>query len=262
MHKRLDTLQRDARVTYADGIQDSARKLPVLLILHQPHSSPGNVGNWFRQHGYPLDIRRPRYGDPLPETMEGHCGAVIFGGPQSANDPDDFLKRETDWISVPLSENKPFMGICLGAQMLALHLGARVYGHPEGYVEHGYYPITPTDAGAALFDWPGHVYQWHREGFDMPSGATLLAQGEYFGNQAFLYGSGFAIQFHPEITHLVMTRWVTRSAQRLVLPGARPGRLHLKNHYQHGPRQRQWLDQFLTSWTAEKADTGKKLHNA
>src|SRR5579871_3799851 len=99
--------------------------LPVLIVLHQETSTPGRVGNVLRALGHPLDVRRPRFGDPLPETMDGHAGAVIFGGPMSANDPDEYVRREIDWISVPLREQRPFMGICLGAQMLAKQLGAR-----------------------------------------------------------------------------------------------------------------------------------------
>src|SRR6195256_6631722 len=72
--------------------------LPVLIVLHQETSSPGRVGNALRALGYSLDIRRPRFGDPLPETLGGHAGAVIFGGPMSANDPDDFVRQEIDWI--------------------------------------------------------------------------------------------------------------------------------------------------------------------
>ena len=152
---------------------------PVLIIVHQEHSSPGRVGQVLAKHGYPLDIRRPRFGDPLPETMDAHAGAVIFGGPQSANDTDDFLKAETDWIGVPLREKKPFLGICLGAQMMARHLGARVYPHPQGHAEVGYYPIRPTAAGREVCpEWPDHVYQWHREGFDLPAGGELLAEGD------------------------------------------------------------------------------------
>lgn len=255
-HKRRSSLSGGAGVPWTGAPAKEKGKLPVLLIVHQQHSSPGNVGNWFRDNGYPLDIRRPRFGDPLPETLEGHAGAVIFGGPQSANDSDDFIKREIDWISVPLKEGKPFMGICLGAQMLAVHLGARVGAHPEGFVEHGYYEIAPTREGTAMFEWPQHVYQWHREGFEVPDGATLLASGEYFDHQAFRYGSGFAIQFHPEITNLVLNRWVTRSGQRLIMPGARPGHIHMRNHYQYGPGQRAWLDRFLTHWTRDVAVTG------
>src|SRR5665647_3200618 len=98
--------------------------LPVLIVLHQETSSPGRVGNALRALGHPLDIRRPRFGDCLPETLDDHAGAVIFGGPMSANDPDDFVRREIDWIAVPLREQRPFLGICLGAQMLAMQLGA------------------------------------------------------------------------------------------------------------------------------------------
>jgi len=96
-----------------------AALLPVLIVLHQETSTPGRVGNALRALGHTLDIRRPRFGDPLPETLDQHAGAVIFGGPMSANDPDDYVRREIDWIEIPLRENRPFLGICLGAQMLA-----------------------------------------------------------------------------------------------------------------------------------------------
>ncbi|MBV8918012.1 MAG: glutamine amidotransferase, partial [Bradyrhizobium sp.] len=67
--------------------------MPVLMVLHQETSSPGRVGNALRALGHDLDIRRPRFGDSLPETLEGHAGAVIFGGPMSANDADDYIHR-------------------------------------------------------------------------------------------------------------------------------------------------------------------------
>ncbi|MEM8743067.1 MAG: glutamine amidotransferase [Pseudomonadota bacterium] len=229
-------------------------RLPVLLIVHQEQSSPGQVGNWLRANGYLLDIRRPRFGDPLPETLAGHAGAVIFGGPQSANDTDDFVRREVDWISVPLAENKPFLGICLGAQMLAVHLGGEVASHPDGYVEVGYYPLSATSDGAALMEWPGHVYQWHREGFTVPTASTLLARGKHFGNQAFRHGTAFGLQFHPEITHWIMNRWVTRSSYRCVMPGARPGQTHMPNHLMYGPGQRAWLDRFMSRWVKASVD--------
>ena len=146
---------------------------PILIVLHQEHSTPGRVGHALLRRGFPLDLRRPRYGDPLPETMDDHSGAVIFGGPMSANDTEDYLRREIDWIAVPLKEGKPFLGICLGAQMLVRQLGGSVSGHPEGHAEIGYYPIRPTEHGRALVDpWPEQVYQWHREGFDLPRGAA------------------------------------------------------------------------------------------
>src|SRR3954462_11860187 len=104
----------------------------VLLVLHQEQSTPGRVGLAPRDRGYELDIRRPRFGDPLPKTLAEHAGAVIFGGPQSANDPDDFIKAEIDWIAVALSEGKPYRCLSRGAQMLTKQLGERVFTHPEG----------------------------------------------------------------------------------------------------------------------------------
>jgi len=257
MHKRLDRLGEEPDASLWGGAEQPSpahSRLPVLMVVHQHRSSPGHVGNWFRANGYPLDIRRPRYGDPLPDTLAEHAGAVIFGGPQSANDNDDFIRRETEWISVALKEDKPFLGICLGAQMLAVHLGSGVCAHPDGYVEHGYYPISPTAEGAAMMDWPARVYQWHREGFRAPGGAVLLAEGELFGEQAFKYGSAFGLQFHPEITHMVMNRWVTRSSYRLVMPGARTGAQHRQDHMLDGPRQRQWLGRFLAWWVGAEVD--------
>ena len=69
---------------------------PILIVMHQETSSPGRVGHALRQRGYPLDMRRPRLGDPLPETMAAHAGAIYFGGPMSANDSDDFVRREIE----------------------------------------------------------------------------------------------------------------------------------------------------------------------
>ena len=71
------------------GATDPALLKPVLIVLHQETSTPGRVGKALRALGHPLDIRRPRFGDPLPDTLDQHAGAVIFGGPMSANDSDD-----------------------------------------------------------------------------------------------------------------------------------------------------------------------------
>jgi GMP synthase (glutamine-hydrolysing) len=229
-------------------------KAPVLIVLHQEHSTPGRVGRLVLERGHPLDIRRPRYGDPLPETLAEHAGAVIFGGPMSANDPDDFIKREIDWVGVPLREGKPFLGLCLGAQMLAKNLGASVWEHPGGRAEIGYYPLIPTQAGRALearwgVAWPGHVYHWHREGFDCPRGAQTLASGDDFPTQAISVGTNaFGLQFHPEVTHAMMCRWTVRASERLALPGAQDRARQIEGRYMHDPHVARWLDVFLDHW--------------
>lgn len=196
-----------------------------------------------------MDIRRPRFGDLLPDTMERHSGAIIFGGPMSANDSDDYIKTETDWIGIPLAEGKPFLGICLGAQMLAKHLGAEVYQHDEGAIEAGYVPITPLAEASKLGSWPSHVYHWHREGFTLADGTVPLAGGTVFPNQAFRYGaSAFGVQFHPEITLAMIHRWTVKAAARLELPGAQKPGDQVKGHVRYGADLRAWTFQFLKAW--------------
>jgi len=222
---------------------------PVLIILHRPTSTPGRIGNALRELDYPLDIRRPRFGDALPETLSAHAGAVIFGGPMSANDPDDYVRREIDWIAVPLAERRPFLGICLGAQMLAMHLGARVAPHVRGRVEAGYYPIRPTLAGLKISPrWPNEVYHWHREGFELPACGELLAEGGDFPVQAFRFGHAFGFQFHPDVTTAMMCRWTTWGTERLGMPGAQPRHQHFAGRACYDVAERAWLKHFLDGW--------------
>ena len=232
-----------------------AERKPVLIVLHQRHSNAGHIGHWFITRGYALDVRRPRFGDPLPETLEHHSGAVIFGGPMSANDSDDYVKIETEWIGVALRQKKPFLGVCLGAQMMANYLGARVYEHPEKHVEIGYHLIRPTVCAGRFGSWPEWVYQWHRECFELPHGATLLAAGDGpFANQAYAYGTtAVGVQFHPEITYAMVSRWSAYNAHRLTLRGAQDRPSQLADHIVHGPVVRRWLDGFLSRWIASAA---------
>ncbi len=227
---------------------------PALIVLHQEHSTPGRVGRLLLEKGVPLDIRRPRFGDPLPRTLKDHSGLVVFGGPMSANDPDEYIGQEIDLIGTALKEEAPFLGLCLGAQMLARQLGARVYAHAQGRAEIGYYPLAITQAGqhharTVGRDWPAHVYQWHREGFDLPTGATLLAEGGDFPVQAIQVGpAAFGLQFHPEVTHAMIWRWTTRAHERMAMPGAQPREAHIEGWYRHDQAVAAWICAFLDAW--------------
>lgn len=228
----------------------------ILIVLHQETSSPGRVGHLLIEKGFDLDVRHPPLGDPLPATLDGHAGAVVFGGPMSANDSEEFVRRETEWLAVPLTENRPLLGICLGAQMLVNHLGGRVEGHGEGLVEIGWYGLRPTEEGTALMQWPEMVYQFHREGFSLPRDATLLATADTYPNQAFRYrDNAWGIQFHAELTRLMMQRWVVRGAHRFVLPGAQQGRDHLGGRLIWDMHLKRWLAEFLDIIFGEPAAT-------
>jgi GMP synthase (glutamine-hydrolysing) len=238
-----------------------ASKRPILIVLHQEHSTPGRVGLRLADRGYPLDIRRPRFGDALPDTLTAHSGAIVFGGPMSVNDGDDYLKQETDWIGVALSEGAPFLGLCLGAQMMARHLGATVGPHADGHIELGWFGLTATEAGRQLARWPDRVHQFHREGFALPVGATLLAEGaaETFPNQAFAYGpAAFAIQFHIELTTAMVGRWTQRIGERAKVPGGQAAALHFEGRALHGWKTAEFLETFLDMWLARDAREGRR----
>ena len=219
----------------------------VLLVVHQAHSDPGRVARLMRQMGYVLDIRRPSGGDALPETMDAHTGAVIFGGPMSANDETDFIRAEIDWIPTILESGKPFLGICLGGQILTRALGGRVGIHPEGLSEAGYYPLQPTAAGEPLFRDVTHMYQFHREGMDLPRGAERLAGSERFENQAFRFGNAYGLQFHPEVTQKIMRRWTSSDSWRTRL-GVQPPEEHFRGRRRHEASIVRWTRNFLETW--------------
>jgi GMP synthase (glutamine-hydrolysing) len=233
-------------------------KKPALIVMHQENSNPGHVGQWLLRNGFPLDIRKPRFGDALPETMAGHCGAVIFGGPMSANDADDFIRREIEWIGVALREEAPLLGICLGAQMLAMHLGAKVSFDPEERGEMGYYPIETAPEGRPLGPFPDYVYQWHREGCGLPQGASLLATSHgAFPNQAFGYGpAAVGVQFHPEITFAQVHRWTCRRAAAPLMKGMLAREEHIRGHIANAPKVQAWLDGFLRRWVRARSPVG------
>lgn len=229
----------------------SEPKLPVLVILHQEHSTAGRIGRLIEARGHALDVRRPRFGDALPSTMAKHAGAVIFGGPMSANDEEEFVRREIDWIGVPLKEGKPFLGVCLGAQMLTRHFGGRVYKDPDGRAEIGYYDIKPLPGAEVLAGHlPPQVYQWHREGFDLPRGARMLARGEIFEVQACCMDRAFAIQFHPEVTYAMICRWTTRAADRMSAPSAQTRAEHLEGWFRYDSAVEIWTRDFVGRWLA------------
>ena len=230
------------------GRGDRGRAGPILVVLHQETSTPGRVGQILRARGHALDIRRPPLGHELPRDLSPYRGLVVFGGPMSANDDEPYVAAEMALLERALRAELPTLGICLGAQLLVRALGGTVAAREDRFAEVGWYPLRATDAGRRFLPhWPGTVYQWHREGFDLPDGATLLATGDAYPNQAFLYGSALAVQFHAELTLAMMCRWTVKGAHRFTLPGVQASRAaHLNGRLLHDAPLRLWLENVLT----------------
>lgn len=220
----------------------------ALLIVHQKTSDPGRVGRLLSEAGFALDIRCPNLGDRLPEALDDHDAVVIFGGPMSANDGHitPGIRAELDFIPTVLEAGTTLFGICLGAQIIARALGAAVTRHADGITEIGYTGVSPTPEGPGVFDEPMMVYQWHREGFELPRGATRLAENQAFVNQAFRYGEAtWGVQFHPEVTRSIVEKWTEKAAHDLVLPGAQARDDQLASFERYDARLEHWSRRFL-----------------
>lgn len=225
----------------------------ILAIVHQQTSTPGHLGYLLQYQGHRLEICCPALGQPLPSALHAYDGVVIFGGPMSANDDTHlpFIRAELDWIPQVLATEKPLLGICLGAQLLARVLGARVRPHPEGRVEVGYWPLEvlpPAEVSMPLMGLD-RVFQWHNEGFDLPGTAQGLARSANFPNQAFVYGSqAYGLQFHPEITLAMLEFWNEAGTEMLSRSGAQPTADQLRDYYRYQGEVHRWLEGFLGQW--------------
>lgn len=223
----------------------------VLMIVHSRTSDTGRVGRVLAEWGYELDVRCPLHGCTLPQTMDEHEGAVVFGGPQSVHDRATLaaIKDEIDWIPRVCDSGKPFLGICLGAQMLAASHGAKVDFHPVELHEIGYAPIRPLPAWRDVLPESTYFYQWHKEGFEIPRGAQPLATGDMFPNQAYrLDEKIYGLQFHPEVTRSIIERWTSDSSVGIHRPEAQPIHQQLEDNARHDSKVEAWTRAFLERW--------------
>lgn len=146
--------------------------------------------------------------DPLSPDL-----LVVLGGPIGVYQTEDypFLNAEIAFVRARLQADLPTIGFCLGSQIMAAALGARVY--PGDSKEIGWSPLHLSEAGQAsclseLAPQNTHVLHWHGDTFDLPEGATLLASTPLYRNQAFVWGeNALALQFHPEVTRLGLESW-------------------------------------------------------
>jgi GMP synthase (glutamine-hydrolysing) len=222
----------------------------ILLIAHSDWRD-GRLVPLLEAKGYAVEWRCPALGDSLPTDDDNYAGAIVLGGVQSANDTESqpYLRQEIDWIARRIASGHRFLGICLGAQLLARALEAKVAPHRDGMSEIGYFPVYPTPEGMDVIPAGLHVYHWHKEGFDLPEGAQLLARGDAFPNQAYRYGSNtYGLQFHPEVTSGVASAWIRSAADHLRRPGAQPAERQMALAPRFDRALHDWFDNFLDRW--------------
>ena len=233
----------------------------ILAVVHHGRSDAGRAPWHLAQQGYEVDFRSAIDGDALPTDLEAYAGVAIFGGIMSANDDHlPGIRAELDWIPKIMDAGCPLIGICLGGQLIARALGAGVDRHDDGVWEIGYYPVRPTAEGADHFSDAAPVfYQWHQDGFDLPPGAALLAQGDTFENQFFRYGANtYGLQFHPEVTADLITNWMAASPDFERHPGSQDRQRQLDGAARHQADTDAWLGAFLRLWTGAGQTAGAR----
>ena len=228
----------------------------VLFVLHQKTSVPGDVGNKFRDRGYVAEICRPPLGEELPLNINQYSAIVVFGAPGSINDEDEYINKELEWINKVIKTDIPYLGICFGAQLLAKCLGSEITTNKDGLSEIGFYKIEPTENAKNLFNSQKIFFQFHSEGFDLPTGCELLARGDIFNNQAFKYQNCYALQFHPEVNFKLHIRWLylvlLKNPKKLFVKGAQNIFVQLYYRYKYNKNISNWLDSFLDQYFLKK----------
>lgn len=186
--------------------------MAILALRHEPFEHLGHFSRHLEQSA--IRFSYIDLGQPL--STDGCTGAIIMGGPQSANDPDPRLAAEMRLIREAMARGIPILGVCLGAQLIAKALGARVYRNPAK--EIGWAPVYFTEAAKddplfGGFASPTTFFHWHGETFDLPQGAEWLAYSDLCRHQAFRYRTNvYGVQFHPEITAEMIVDWSAQPA--------------------------------------------------
>lgn len=185
----------------------------IVFLKHIAIEGPETFSRFFKRKGFDIKIIELQDGKPLPEDLSGIEAVISLGGPMNVYEEDkySFLKAEDKFLRQTIDQDVPFIGICLGSQLLAKARDAKVGKSPEK--EIGFLPVqlTPEGKKDPLFAGLAEkmdLFHWHEDMSELPSGAVLLASSRGCPHQAFKIGSNaYGLQFHIEITEPTIQKW-------------------------------------------------------
>jgi GMP synthase-like glutamine amidotransferase len=181
--------------------------MKIAVFQHTPREPLGFFRSFFTERNIPYEYIRLYETYQVPETDATHF--IFLGGPMSVNDEQEYsyLKEEKEFIRRAVKSKNRILGICLGAQLIASAFGASVYKHVQ---ETGWHQIRCEAVQETVFStFPDRffAFQLHGETFEIPFGGKLLCTGKRVKNQAFLYKSALGLQFHLELTEVILRDW-------------------------------------------------------
>ncbi len=202
------------------------------LLQHVPFEGPGRIADWAAERGITLRPVRLSAGETLPALSEVE-GVVVMGGPMNLHQHRDFpwLVEEKRFLKEALAAGRKTFGVCLGAQLIANALGAEVYQNPEK--EIGWFGVEFTPEARARFSGLAGlpeslpVLHWHGDTFELPRGATRLAESRWCANQGFTWGeTALALQFHLEAGAAECRAWIEHGAGEIAGAVGSDGTIH------------------------------------
>ena len=226
----------------------------VLVFQHDPFEDLGFFAEVLEKQGASFRTIRLFHGEVPAEDWEQTSALIILGGPMSVADEEQypFLRWEKTIIRAAIDDAVPLLGVCLGAQLIAAALGAPVHHGPVK--EIGWYPISITpygqvDSSLGYLPESPVVFQWHSDGFDLPSGALRLASSVYYENQAFRLGKNiYGLQFHLEMTSGMIERWIDERSKDLAqVPYIHPDKI-VSDTQNYLPTLKYYAEKFLSEF--------------
>ncbi len=184
-----------------------------LLVQHVAFEGPGAIADAVADVGADLSVLRMDRGDaiPPPDAVGDMAGLIVMGGPMSVHDDLDWLADERALLRWAVEAGRPVLGVCLGAQQLAVALGAEVTAGPAAEYGIGEVHLTSETISDPVFGpapTPLPCVHWHGDTFGLPEGAVRLAGNAAYENQAFRFGDrAYGLQFHVEVTASLVAHW-------------------------------------------------------
>jgi len=229
--------------------------MDILIFKHIYNEPAGHAEQWADERGHSYVYHYWDEDHVLTGLLQFDL-LIIMGGMMGAYDESEFpwLVAEKRLIREAVESGRKVVGICLGAQMIASALGARVYKNIHAEIGfHRVIPVQPGTGGISLFPEPIDAFQWHGDTFDLPDGACLVATSENIKNQAFTFGNNtLALQFHPEMNHDIIGGLLRNSWEKEASSPWKQSREAILSRIDLADQGRSMLFRLLDELTARK----------